>query len=221
MGIQSDKIKVIYNPILSERWSSNSSQGSAEEKDGKKHILFVGTVCDWKGCGDLADACMLLADSGELGDIQLDLVGKTGAYADELNAKYGKEKWFHLVGKLPREEVMKRYAQADVVCFPSWWENMPMVCIEAMLSGAIVIGSNSGGMSEIIEDGKSGFLLTPRDSQVLADKIKEVCMLPMEAKEKVRKKAHERILQNFDMKVIIPQMVDYYKHVIENYNNKK
>lgn len=216
LGIHSDKIKVIYNPILSERWSSNSFLHSAAEKDGKKHILFVGTVCDWKGCGDLADACKLLADSGEIGGIQLDLVGKTGAYADELKAKYGKEKWFHLVGKLPREEVMKRYAQADVVCFPSWWENMPMVCIEAMLSGAVVIGSNSGGMSEIIEDGKSGFLMTPRNPQVLADKIKEVCMLPLEAKEKVRAEAHERIMLNFDMKVIIPQMVDYYQMVIDN-----
>ena len=221
LGVQSDKIKVIYNPILSERWSSNSSLHPAADKDGKKHILFVGTVCDWKGCGDLADACMLLADSGELGDIQLDLVGKTGAYADELNAKYGNEKWFHLVGKLPREEVMKRYAQADVVCFPSWWENMPMVCIEAMLSGAVVIGSISGGMSEIIDDGKSGFLLTPRDPQRLADKIKEVCVLPQDDKQRVRNGAHKRIMQCFDMKVIIPQMVDYYKHVIENYNNKK
>lgn len=221
LGIQSDKIKVIYNPILSERWSSNSFLHSAAEKDGKKHILFVGTVCDWKGCGDLADACKILADSGEIGDVQLDLVGKTGAYADELNAKYGKEKWFRLVGKLPREEVMKRYAQADVVCFPSWWENMPMVCIEAMLSGAVVIGSNSGGMSEIIEDGKSGFLMTPRDPQVLADKIKEVCMLSLEAKEKVRKEEHERIMQNFDMKVIIPQMVDYYQMVIDNDKKQK
>ena len=221
LGIQSDKIKVIYNPILSERWSSNSFLHSAAEKDGKKHILFVGTVCDWKGCGDLADACKLLADSGEIGDVQLDLVGKTGAYADELNAKYGKEKWFHLVGKLPREEVMKRYAQADVVCFPSWWENMPMVCIEAMLCRAVVIGSNSGGMSEIIEDGKSGFLMTPRDPMMLADKIKEVCMLPMEAKENVRKEAHERIMQNFDMKVIIPQMVDYYQMVIDNDKKQK
>lgn len=220
LGIHSDKIKVIYNPILSKRWSSNSSQSSTE-KDGKKHILFVGTVCDWKGCGDLADACKLLADSGEIGCVQLDLVGKTGAYADELNAKYGNEKWFHLVGKLPREEVMKRYARADVVCFPSWWENMPMVCIEAMLSGAVVIGSNSGGMSEIIEDGKSGFLMTPRDPQVLADKIKEVCMLPMETKENVRTEAHERIMQNFDMKVIIPQMVDYYQMVIDNDKKQK
>lgn len=218
LGIQSDKIKVIYNPILSERWSSNSSQGSTEEKDGKKHILFVGTVCDWKGCGDLADACKLLADSGEIGEIQLGLVGKTGAYADELNAKYGKEKWFHLVGKLPREEVMKRYSQADVVCFPSWWENMPMVCIEAMLSGAVVIGSNSGGMSEIIEDGKSGFLLSPRNSQTLAEKIKEVCLLKERQKMYIRKEANKRIEYVFSMKVILPQIADYYNTVIKDFN---
>ena len=63
--------------------------------------------------------------------------------------------------------------------------------------------------------------MTPRDPQVLADKIKEVCMLPLEAKAKVRKEAHERIMQNFDMNVIIPQMVDYYQYVIDNYNNQK
>lgn len=217
LGIHSDKIKVIYNPILSERWSSNSSLHSAAEKDEKKRILFVGTVCDWKGCGDLADACKLLADSGKIGEIQLDLVGKTGAYADELKAKYGKEKWFHLVGKLPREEVMKRYAQADVVCFPSWWENMPMVCIEAMLSGAVVIGSNSGGMSEIIEDGKNGFLMTPRNSQTLAEKIKVVCLLKEQQKNDIRKEANKRIEHVFSMNVILPQIADYYNTVIKDF----
>ena len=178
----------------------------------------MGTVCDWKGCGDLADACKLLADSREIGEIQLDLVGKTGAYADELNAKYGKEKWFHLIGKLPREEVMKRYAQADVVCFPSWWENMPMVCIEAMLSGAVVIGSNSGGMSEIIEDGKSGFLLSPRNRQTLAEKIKEVCLLKERQKMDIRKEANKRIEHVFSMNVILPQIADYYNTVIKDFN---
>lgn len=220
LGIHSDKIKVIYNPILSERWSSNSSLNAAAEKDGKKHILFVGTVCDWKGCGDLAEACKLLVDSGAMGDFYLDLVGKTGAFADALQAKYGNESWFHLIGKLPREEVMRRYAEADVVCFPSWWENMPMVCIEAMLSGAVVIGSNSGGMSEIIEDGKSGFLLSPKNPKAWAEKIKEVCALSDERKNEMRKNAHERIMRCFDMDVIIPQMVDYYHHVIANYKRQ-
>ena len=219
LHIPEDRIKVIYNPILANKWTSLSIS-SAATKMGRKHILFVGTVCDWKGCGDLADACQLLANSGKLGEFQLDLVGKTGVFADELQAKYSKEPWFNLVGKLPREEVMKRYAEADVVCFPSWWENMPMVCIEAMLSGAVVIGSNSGGMSEIIEDGKSGFLLFPKNPKAWAEKIAEVCAMAGEDKMKVRKNAHERIMRRFDMSVIIPQIEDYYRTVINDYKRQ-
>ena len=49
-----------------------------------------------------------------------------------------------------------------------------MVCIEAMAQGAIVIGSNSGGMSEIMEDGRSGFLLPPKQPDLWANKILEI-----------------------------------------------
>ena len=210
------KIKVIYNPIQVERWKT-SKDVLPQLKDDKRHILFVGTLCNWKGCGDLVEACRLLAESNCIGDFVLELVGKTGAFADDLQARFGNEPWFQLVGKLPREEVMRRYAQADVVCFPSWWENMPMVCIEAMLSGAIVIGSNSGGMSEIIEDGKSGFLLPPRKPEEWAEKIKEVCGMGEQRKKALREAAHQRIVHRFGMNVIIPQMVEYYQKVIYDY----
>lgn len=222
LHIPLDRMRVIYNPILAKKWTSDSNNNPLlSTEDGKKHILFVGTICDWKGCGDLAEACQLLADSRTMGDFRLDLIGKTGAFADELKAKYGNEPWFNLIGKLPREEVMRRYAESDVVCFPSWWENMPMVCIEAMLSRAIVIGSNSGGMSEIIEDGKSGFLLSPKNPKVWAEKIEEVCSLEPMQKEALRKAAHRRIMQQFDMDVIIPQMEDYYKSVISDFKKQK
>ena len=237
LHIPIEKIKVIYNPILAKKWSSESNHSSLQfshttslslensaylspSKAAKKHILFVGTICDWKGCGDLAEACLMLSNSGKIGDFQLDLVGKTGTFADGLQAKYGDEPWFNLVGKLPRDEVMRRYVEADVVCFPSWWENMPMVCIEAMFSGAIVIGSNSGGMSEIVEDGKSGFLLSPKNPKAWAEKIEEVCALVDEEKMNMRNEAHERIMQQFDMSVIIPQMEDYYRTVINDYKKQ-
>lgn len=216
LHVDERKIKVIYNPIQVERWKTGTDV-LPQAMDGKRHILFVGTICDWKGCGDLAEACKLLADTKEIGDFVLELVGKTGAFADDLQARYGNEPWFQLVGKLPREEVMQRYAQADVVCFPSWWENMPMVCIESMLSGAIVIGSNSGGMSEIIEDGKSGFLLSPRKPKDWAEKIKEACGMSELQMKAIRGAAHQRIVDCFDMKVIIPQMVDCYQQVITDF----
>ena len=210
------EIKVIYNPLQKDFIKDASINPNIAESN---NVFFAGTICDWKGAEDLIKACKILNDSGT--GVKLKMAGKVGAYGENLKAQYASESWLQILGKLPQEELKELYSTSSVVCFPSWWENMPMVCIEAMLCGAVVIGSNSGGMSEIIEDGKSGFLMTPRDPMMLANKIKEVCMLPLDAKAKVRKEAHKRIMQNFDMKVIIPQMVDYYQMVIDNDKKQK
>ena len=207
---KADNIKVIYNPINIELKKNPENNKYSQHK--LKTILFAGTICDWKGCGELAKACDILSDEGF--EIRLDLVGKTGSYADCLKSQYSDKKWFNLIGKVKREELMEMYGKADVVCFPSWWENMPMVCIEAMLSGAVVLGSNSGGMSEIIEDGKSGFLVEPKNPRALAKRIKEILHLSSKEKEIISNNAVKRIKDNFSMEVILNQTLDYYKSVI-------
>lgn len=65
---------------------------------------------------------------------------------------------------------MKMYTEVDIVCIPSWWENMPMACIEAMLCGAIVIGTDTGGISEIITDSLNGFLVPTHSPRAIAEK---------------------------------------------------
>lgn len=214
-GISSDKIQVIYNPIQTECWKRYKR---AETGNKKKQILFAGTICDWKGCGDLAEACRLLRENTDA-DFQLCLAGKTGAYADKLQRVYGKYDWFNLVGKIPREDLMRRYTEADVICFPSWWENMPMVCIEAMLCGGIVIGSNSGGMGEIITDGVDGFLIQPHNAQALAKKLQNVLTLDGEERTRLSQNAQRKIRDKFSMDVITRQMTEYYQYIINTYKS--
>jgi glycosyltransferase involved in cell wall biosynthesis len=67
-----------------------------------------------------------------------------------------------------RGELGGLFRQACVVCVPSVWENFPFACSEAMACGACVVGSDSGGMREIIEDGVSGLLFRGGDSEDLA-----------------------------------------------------
>lgn len=214
-GIPSGKIQVIYNPIQTEYRKKHKR---AEIRNKTKQILFAGTICDWKGCGDLAEACRSLSENTDI-DFQLCLVGKTGVYAEELQRIYGKYDWFNLIGKIPREDLMRRYTEADVICFPSWWENMPMVCIEAMLCGGIVIGSNSGGMSEIITDGKDGFLIQPHDPQALAKRLYRALMLDEEEKTRLSRNAQRKINDKFSMDVIVRQMIKYYQYIINNCNS--
>ncbi|MBM6845219.1 glycosyltransferase family 4 protein [Phocaeicola plebeius] len=212
LGIPSNKIQVIYNPIQTSRWvlKTNHLQNLSV-----KTILFAGTICDWKGCGDLAEACQMLQLNTQM-PFELHLVGKTGIYAEELQKKYGRYPWFKLIGKIPREELMKRYAEADVICFPSWWENMPMVCIEAMLCGGIVIGSNSGGMSEIISNEENGFLIPPHQPKILAKTIQKAINLSEQRRQEISQNAQKRIRDDFSMDTILQQTISYYQQVIND-----
>lgn len=212
LGIQDNKIQVIYNPIQTSRWvlKTNHLQNLSV-----KTILFAGTICDWKGCGDLAEACQMLQSNTQI-PFELHLIGKNGIYAEELQKKYGRYPWFKLIGKIPREELMKRYAEADVICFPSWWENMPMVCIEAMLCGGIVIGSNSGGMSEIISNEENGFLIPPHQPKILAKTIQKAINLSEQRRQEISQNAQKRIRDDFSMDTILQQTISYYQQVINN-----
>ena len=205
-------IRVIYNPIRFQDYEHTSFQ---EKKKKEINILYAGTICDWKGVGDLCEACTILEEEGIA--FTLTMAGKTGAYIDTLSA----HPWLNLLGKVKREELMKLYKQADVVCFPSWWENMPMVCIEAMMCGALVIGSNYGGMAEIINNGVSGFLLPPKTPQLWAKKIRGVYEMPSALKERISNNAKERIRTTFSLEVITHRMEEFYEEVIEDYKRAK
>lgn len=215
--VPKNKIQVIYNPIQIKNWNQETSHPIQHKST--KTILFAGTICDWKGCGDLAEACRILQSNTQT-PFELHLIGKTGVYAEELKKKYGCYAWFKLIGKIPREELMKRYAEADVICFPSWWENIPMVCLEAMLCGGIVIGSDSGGMSEIISNEENGFLISPHQPKRLAEAIQKSLDLPEQQRQEISQKAKQRICDGFSMDTILQQTISYYQKVINNSTKK-
>lgn len=75
---------------------------------------------------------------------------------------------FVFEGNQPRDAIGEMVREAAVVCVPSFWENYPNACLEAMSAGALVVGSDSGGMPEIITDGVNGLLFRAGDSADLA-----------------------------------------------------
>ncbi len=75
------------------------------------------------------------------------------------------------VDAVPYAEVPALFAQASIAVFPSAWENFPNVCLEGMVAARAVIGSSAGGMAEMIDDGRTGLLVPPRNPRAIADAL--------------------------------------------------
>ncbi|KPQ33219.1 MAG: Glycosyltransferase [Phormidesmis priestleyi Ana] len=74
-------------------------------------------------------------------------------------------------GPVSLESIPEILAKTDICVFPSHWENFPNVCLEAMAAGKAIVGSNAGGMAEMLCDGKTGILITPHQPQQIAQAV--------------------------------------------------
>ena len=72
---------------------------------------------------------------------------------------------------LSREQVAACYAQCDIFALPSTGEGFGIVFLEAMAFGKPVIGAESGGVPDLVQNGVNGLLVPPRDQEKLADAL--------------------------------------------------
>ena len=87
---------------------------------------------------------------------------------------------------------------SDLICVPSLWEGFGLVIIEGMIKRKIILASDVGGIPEIIEDGKTGFLFDPQNKTEL---IKKLIYIYSNIKEldHIKEKAVSVIKDNFDI----------------------
>ena len=132
--------------------------------------LAVARLVERKGLGDLIRAFALL----ERGRFELEIVG---AGPDEqvlqgLVARLGLWHEIRFLGALDRAAVAERYQNADLFTLPSSAEAFGNVFAEALASGLPIVGSNTGGIPELVENGSNGLLVAPGDVPALAGAIR-------------------------------------------------
>lgn len=130
-------------------------------------IASVGRLVEQKGQGYLVDAFASLPDRDRM---RLFVFGE-GVRRDELTTRI-KEKGIEQIAHLPgAAKIQDIIALADVFVLPSLWEGMPMALLEAMAGGLPVIATRVSGSEELVVEGINGFLVAPKDSSALAEKI--------------------------------------------------
>ena len=120
-------------------------------------LLYAGRMHDSKGIDILLEAVEALAGKHP---ITLTLAGQ-GQQEEDLRARFGGASWCSFLGFISHGELADRMMESDLLCIPSIWaENSPGVVIQALGNGLPVMGSNRGGIPELVRDGHNGSLVT-------------------------------------------------------------
>jgi glycosyltransferase involved in cell wall biosynthesis len=165
-GVDPARIFVLPFPV----WWAKSADVSP--LPSQPCVLFMGRLEKEKGVHILLDAISLVRE--QIPSVRLVIAGD-GSYRKELEAKatrLGVLPYVQFLGWLEFDELKRAYKEAWVLVLPSICaEGLGMVLVEAGLMGRPVIGSDLGGIRDIIRDGYNGFLVPPGDAQKLAEVI--------------------------------------------------
>ena len=163
---------------ISEGYSARAHDTDAGERisaliqEDEPLVLYVGRLSREKDLDQLLEPIRALAPEG----VRMAFVG-SGPGRRELEELFaGTPTVF--TGYLAGEELAAAYASADVFAFPSTTETLGLVALESMASGVPVVGARAGGIPFVIDDGVTGFLVEPGDTQGYADRLRRVLLEP-------------------------------------------
>ncbi|QWT54173.1 glycosyltransferase family 4 protein [Eubacterium sp. MSJ-33] len=154
--ITKEKIKVIYNGIDTEQFYM---PGRHIFKDSRITLCYVGGLSELKGTDDLIEACRLLNARGYKDSYRLLIAGRGNeAYEAQLRDRINQYELDNIEMLGFRTDVPQVMEQADVSIVTSRCEAFGRVTVEAMLTGNLVLGADSAGTKELLQDGKLGVL---------------------------------------------------------------
>ncbi len=166
-------------------------------------LLSVGRLRAKKGLDTLVDACALL--QARAVPFRCEIVGY-GEEQPALQARIagqGLAGRVVLVGKLAREQVIERYAQAALYVQPSRIaadgdrDGIPNVLLEAMAMALPVVASAVSGIPELVQHGHNGLLVPPDDAPALADAM-QLLLADRQAGHTLGQAARQTVTAGFD-----------------------
>ncbi|SDC82835.1 MULTISPECIES: glycosyltransferase [unclassified Candidatus Frackibacter] len=141
--------------------------------DSKLKIAFIGTLRPTKGPQIIINACKQLKNRK---DIELQIWGgfnDNNSFHKQLKKSAKEVEWINFCGTFEQERFHEVLADIHVVVIPStWYENTPLTALTALAAKRVLVVSNLGGLSSLVEDGVTGFLVPPGNHKALARTIR-------------------------------------------------
>jgi glycogen(starch) synthase len=122
-----------------------------------------------------------------------------------------------LEGHLSRRSLPEFYRKALAVLIPSHYDPFPFICLEAMASGAVVVGCRGTGHEEMIGEDE-GFLVSPGSVTDITKTLSSLLALGPSRADTIRSHARLRVENTFSKKILLPQFEAMYRSVLKNGN---
>ena len=140
-------------------------------------------------------------------------VSVLGGFEKEITEKIKKHITF--LGSIPNFEIPSLIEKAQICCYPSHMEAMPLAWLEVLAMGKVFLGSTTGPGPEAVQDGITGFLVNPHDPKAIANKIKYI----FENYDKAIKmgiEARKRVINEFDVREKKKKNIEFYTSILKN-----
>lgn len=216
-GIDASKIHVVPNGVDPSRFEPRPADAALRARlglNGGPVLGFIGSFYRYEGLDILVDAMAEILRVRS--DARLVLVGG-GEVEEELKAQVerrGLGNAVHFSGRVPQSETAAYYSVMDLLVYPRRSMRLtelvtPLKPLEAMALGKAVVGSDIGGIRELVENGVTGRLVSAGDVRSLA----RVCASVIEDREEMRemgKRARERAIGERAWGNIVKTYLDIY-----------
>jgi len=170
---------------------------------GDKAVLFVGRLSAPKGIYDLFDAIPHVLERHPEANFVLVGVAERDALESVIRAeaeRRGIARRITFLGPLEGREKAAVFVTSRMIVVPSWTEAFPLVIPEAMAAGLPVIATTVGAIPDFVKDGEDGFLIAPKNPQMLAHSI---CRLLGDEglRQRISKRVRERAPREFAIEI--------------------
>ncbi len=107
------------------------------------------------------------------------------------------------------------FAEADIVCLPSYREGLPKALLEGMAAGLPCVTTDVPGCREAVRDGENGLLVPPRDHEALARALDRLIQ-DSELRTQMGKRGRNMAITEFATQIVCKQTLQVYEDLLQS-----
>jgi glycosyltransferase involved in cell wall biosynthesis len=200
-GVPAKRVRLVHNAIVIDRYQRSGERGFVASLVGRTlprpMLACIGRLSAEKGHADLLEALAIVKRKGHQVSAVLAGEGPERARLEGRIAALGLADSVFLPGHVDRPQRMLE--DADLMVLPSHTEGLPNAALEALAMNVPVLATAVGGTPEVIEDGRSGRLVRPRDPAMMAARIEEF-LANREQWAQMAIRGRASVIERFDFK---------------------